>query len=69
MQHTYYQKQPTTEHQPRMDHSHEVRHRNQWGATITTRHYSEGDAIVEKERVLTAHGYRAIIRAVKPSAR
>lgn len=66
MQHNYYVRRNEPEHQPRRDHTHEVRHRNGYGATVTTRHYGEGDALVEKRwrendmarRYPTAHGYR-----------
>lgn len=68
MQHTYYQKQPTMEQRPRANHTHEVRHRNTYGATVTTRHYSPEEAIVEQQwRVRTAHGYRVEVVPVDGS--
>lgn len=68
MQHNYYVRRNEPEHQPRRDHTHEVRHRNQWGAHVTTRHYSAQDAAIEK-RWRTAHGFRVIIKEVKPNGR
>lgn len=66
MQHKYYVQQTEPEHQPRQDHTHEVRHRNKWNATVTTRHYSEADTEIER-RWRTAHGYRVFIEEIKPN--
>lgn len=63
MQHNYYVRRNEPEHQPRRDHTHEVRHRNGYGATVTTRHYSEADALVEK-RWRAAHGYRVELEVI-----
>lgn len=63
MQHNYHLNVAAVEHHLPQDHRFEVRHRNRWGATVTTRHYSEEEAAIEK-RWRTAHGFRTIIRAV-----
>ena len=55
--------QATGHRRPAFAHSHEVRHRNQWGAMVTTCHFSEAEAGVEK-RWRCAHGYTAVIRDV-----
>ena len=56
MQHNYYVRQNEPEHQPLTNHTHEVRHRNGYGATVTTRHYTPSDAEVER-RYRAAHGW------------
>ena len=68
MQRSYYRDLSAVEHQPRQDHTHEVRHQNGYGATVTTRHYSHEEATVEQQwRTRTAHGYRVeVVPVVVP---
>lgn len=72
MRHNYHIQSDTSSHQSHSIHTHEVRHRNGYGTRVITRHYSEGDAIVEKRwrendiasRYPTAHGYRVEVVTV-----
>ena len=67
MQHNYYVRRNESEPQARRDHTHEVRHRNGYGATVTTRHYSAQDAAIEK-RWRTAHGFRVELEVIAPNS-